>query len=84
MTRAGAHHYPMVLTDVSAPLEELACWRDLKRVQKAAYRAYLSVDERRVSARLPLSRRARGTGRTPGPMPQSPAGCSCGFRKSVR
>jgi hypothetical protein len=29
---------------VSAPLEELAYWLDLKRVPKAEYRDYLSVD----------------------------------------
>jgi L-fucose isomerase-like protein len=44
MTRAWTHHYPMVLKDVSAPLEELAYWLDLKRVPKAEYRDYLSVD----------------------------------------
>jgi hypothetical protein len=44
MTRAWAHHYPMVLKDVSAPLEELAYWLDLKRVRKAEYRDYLSVE----------------------------------------
>jgi hypothetical protein len=44
MTRAWAHHYPMVLKDVSAPLEELAYWLDLKRVRKAEYRDYLWVD----------------------------------------
>ncbi len=44
MTRAWAHHYPMVLADVSAPLEELAYWLDLKRVRKAEYRDYLAVD----------------------------------------
>jgi L-fucose isomerase-like protein len=44
MTHAWAHHYPMVLTDVSGPLEELAYWLDLKRVKKAEYRDYLSVE----------------------------------------
>ena len=44
MTHAWAHHYPMVLKDVSAPLEELAYWLDLKRVKKAEYRDYLSVE----------------------------------------
>ncbi len=44
MTRAWTHHYPMVLKDVSAYLEELAWWLDLKRVKKAEYRDYLTVD----------------------------------------
>jgi hypothetical protein len=44
MTRAHTHHYPMVLADVSAPLEEMAWWLDLKRVQKAEYRDYLAVE----------------------------------------
>jgi len=44
MTRAWTHHYPMVLKDVSAYLEELAWWLDLKRVKKAEYRDYLSVE----------------------------------------
>ena len=44
MTRAWTHHYPMVMKDVSAPLEELAYWLDLKRVKKAEYRDYLSVE----------------------------------------
>lgn len=44
MTRAWTHHYPMVLKDVSACLEELAWWLDLKRVRKAEYRDYMSVE----------------------------------------
>jgi len=44
MTRAFTHHYPIVLADVSAPLEEMAWWLDLARVKKAEYRDYLSVD----------------------------------------
>jgi hypothetical protein len=44
MTRAFTHHYPMVMKDVSAPIEEMAYWMDLKRVRKAEYRDYLSVD----------------------------------------
>ncbi len=44
MTRAWAHHFPMVMTDVSAYVEELAWWLDLKRVKKAEYRDYLSVE----------------------------------------
>jgi len=44
MTRAWAHHYPMVMKDVSPYLEELAYWLGLKRVKKAEYRDYLSVD----------------------------------------
>lgn len=44
MTRAWTHHYPMVLKDVSTYLEELAWWLDLKRVKKAEYRDYLSVE----------------------------------------
>jgi len=44
MTRAWAHHYPMVLKDVSAYLEEFAYWLDLKRVKKEPYREYLSVE----------------------------------------
>jgi hypothetical protein len=43
MTRAWTHHYPMVLKDVSAYLEEFAYWTDLKRVQKAEYKDYLAV-----------------------------------------
>lgn len=39
-----AHHYPMILDDTSAYLEEFAYWLDLKRVPKAAYQDYLSVD----------------------------------------
>jgi hypothetical protein len=39
-----AHHYPMVLADVSAYLEELAWWLDLKRVPKAEYRDYMYVE----------------------------------------
>jgi L-fucose isomerase-like protein len=44
MTRAWAHHFPMVMRDVSAYLEELAWWLDLKRVKKEEYRDYLSVE----------------------------------------
>ena len=44
MTRAWTHHSPMVMKDVSPYLEELAWWMDLKRVKKAAYRDYLSVE----------------------------------------
>ncbi len=44
MTKTGTHHFPMVLADVSACIEELAWWLDLKRVPKAEYRDYLSVD----------------------------------------
>jgi hypothetical protein len=44
MTRAWAHHYPMVLKDVSAYLEEFAWWLDLKRVKKELYREFLSVE----------------------------------------
>jgi hypothetical protein len=44
MTRAWTHHYPIVLEDVSAYLEEFAYWTDLKRVKNAEYRDYLAVD----------------------------------------
>jgi hypothetical protein len=39
-----AHHYPLVLADVSAYLEELAWWLELKRVPKAEYRDYMHVE----------------------------------------
>ena len=38
-----AHHYPLVLADVSSCLEELAWWLDLQRVPKAEYRDYMYV-----------------------------------------
>ena len=44
MDNVYTHHYPMVLEDVSSCLEELAWWLDLKRVTKAEYRDYMSVD----------------------------------------
>jgi L-fucose isomerase-like protein len=44
MMRTWAHHFPMVLKDVSAYLEEFAWWLDLKRVKKDPYREYLSVE----------------------------------------
>jgi hypothetical protein len=39
-----AHHFPVVLGDLSIYLEELAYWLDLTRVEKTEYRDYLCVD----------------------------------------
>ena len=38
-----AHHYPMVMENLSPYLEEFAYWMDLKKVEKAEYRDYLYV-----------------------------------------
>jgi hypothetical protein len=43
MLNAYVHHYPVVLSDVSACLEEFAYWLDLKRMPPVAYHDYLSV-----------------------------------------
>jgi L-fucose isomerase-like protein len=37
------HHYPMVLKDVGKYIEELAYWKSLKKIRKAAYRDYMYV-----------------------------------------
>jgi hypothetical protein len=39
-----AHHYPMVMREVSPYIEELAWWLGLKRVPKAEYRDYMAVE----------------------------------------
>ena len=44
MTRAWAHHFPVVMEDVGPYVEELAWWLDLKRVKKEPYQDYLSVE----------------------------------------
>ncbi|TFG59220.1 MAG: hypothetical protein E4H36_14220 [Spirochaetales bacterium] len=44
INRSFAHHYPMVMADVSASLEELAYWLDLARIRKDEYRDFLSPD----------------------------------------
>jgi len=44
LTRIYAHHYPMVMENLSPYLEEFAYWMDLKKVEKAEYKDYLSVD----------------------------------------
>ena len=44
MLNVYAHHYPVVLSDVSVYLEEFAYWLDLKRMPKAEYQDYLCVD----------------------------------------
>ena len=43
LEKVYAHHYPMVLKDVSSLIEELAWWLELKRVQKVEYQDYQYV-----------------------------------------
>jgi hypothetical protein len=44
LVNVHAHHYPMVMRDVSPYIEELAWWLDLRRVPKAEYRDYMAVE----------------------------------------
>ena len=44
LMRVYAHHYPMVMENLSPYLEEFAYWMDLKKVKKTEYRDYLSVE----------------------------------------
>jgi hypothetical protein len=44
--QSHAHHFPMVMQDLSPYLEEFAYWTKLKRVKKDEFRDYLSVEAR--------------------------------------
>ncbi|MGQ9616655.1 MAG: hypothetical protein ACUVWJ_09705 [Spirochaetota bacterium] len=39
------HHYPVVMKDVSAYIEEFAFWKGLKKIRKVPYRDYIYINE---------------------------------------